>query len=181
MKQKINSLIKLREWRIEDAPDLVAAINNKKVLNNLRDGIPYPYTQKDAEEFIGVIVPAGVGKDHVFAITYDDKVIGCIGVYGKENAHRLTVELGYYIAEPYWGKGIITEAIRRMCAYIFENTDIVRIYAETYAYNTASCRVLEKAGFQFEGTLRQSVIKNGQILDAKLYAIIKTVVKDCIK
>jgi len=163
----------LREWKLGDAADLTAAINNKKVLDNLRDGMPYPYTEKDAAEFISATLTAEKDSQYAFAITYDGKVIGSIGVFRKENVHRLTAELGYYIAEPYWGKGIVTEAVLQMCGFVFENTDIVRIFAEPYAHNTASCRVLEKAGFQFEGILRQNTVKNGQSFDMKMYAILK--------
>ena len=139
--------IDLREWKIKNAPDLVAAINNKNVLDNLRDGIPYPYTEKDAEVFITAMRNAKKDAQYAFAITCDGKVIGSIGVFRQANVHHLTGELGYYIAEPYWGKGIMTEAVRQIRDYIFKNTDIVRIFAEPYAYNQASCRVLEKAGF----------------------------------
>ena len=106
-----------------------------------------------------------------FAITYDDKVIGSIGVFRQENIHSRTAELGYYIAEAYWGRGIMTEAVKQACGYVFANSDILRIYAEPFAHNTASCRVLEKAGFQYEGTLRQNAVKNGQVIDMKMYAI----------
>jgi RimJ/RimL family protein N-acetyltransferase len=163
----------LREWKAEDAPDLTAAINNKKVLDNLRDGIPYPYTEKDAAEFIATTLSAEMDTQYAFAICLGDKAIGSIGVFRKDNVHRYTAEMGYYIAEPYWGKGIMTEAVQKMCAYIFDNTDIVRIYAEPYAHNDASCRVLEKAGFQFEGVLRQNAVKNGQSVDMRMYAIIR--------
>ena len=139
--------VTLRNWKPDDAPALAAAINNKKVLDNLRDGIPFPYTEQDAMEFIGATLNAEKNSQYAFAITYDGKVIGSVGVFRKENVHRFTAELGYYIAEPYWGKGIITKAVRQICDYVFENTDIVRIFAEPYANNTASCRVLEKAGF----------------------------------
>jgi len=165
--------IMLREWKTEDAPDLTAAINNKKVLDNLRDGIPYPYTEKDASEFIAATLSAEKGTQYAYTICYGDKVIGSIGVFRKDNVHRYTAEIGYYIGEPYWSKGIMTEAVRQMCAYVFENTNIVRIFAEPYAYNDASCRVLEKAGFQFEGVLRQNAVKNGQSVDMKMYAIIR--------
>ena len=164
--------IHLREWKIEDAPDLAVAISNKKVLDNLRDGIPYPYLEKDATEFITATLAAEKDSQYAFAICIDDKAIGSIGVFRKDNVHRLTAEMGYYIAEPYWGKGIMTEAVRQMCGFVFANTDIVRIFAEPYAYNTASCRVLEKAGFQCEGILRQNAIKNGQSVDMRMYAII---------
>ena len=165
--------VNLRTWRIDDAPALTAAINNKKVLDNLRDGIPYPYTEKDAEEFISATLAAEKDSQYAFAITYDGKVIGSIGVFRKDNVHRLTAELGYYIAESYWGKGITTEAVRQISAYVFENTDIVRIFAEPFAFNEASCRVLEKAGFQFEGVLRRNAIKNGQSVDMKMYAALR--------
>ena len=165
--------VNLRHWKIEDAPSLATAINNKNVLDNLRDGIPYPYTEKDAEEFIRTTLSAEKNMQYAFAITYDGKVIGCIAVFRKENVHRFTAELGYYIAEPYWGRGIMTEAVRQMIIYVFENTDIVRIFAEPYTFNKASCRVLEKAGFQFEGTLRKNAIKNGQFIDMRMYAMTK--------
>jgi RimJ/RimL family protein N-acetyltransferase len=165
--------IHLHEWIIEDALDLAVAISNKKVLDNLRDGIPYPYSEKDAVEFITATLAAEKDSQYAFAICCDDKVIGSIGVFRKDNVHRLTAEMGYYIAELYWGKGIMTEAVRQMCDFVFANTDIVRIFAEPYAFNTASCRVLEKAGFQFEGILRQNAIKNGQSVDMRMYAIIK--------
>jgi len=165
--------VHLREWKPEDAPELTAAINNKKVLDNLRDGIPYPYTKQDAEMFIAATLSAEKDTQYAFAICYNDKVIGSIGVFRKDNVHRYTAEMGYYIAEPYWSKGIMTEAVRQMCAYIFENTDIVRIFAEPYARNNASCRVLEKAGFKFEGVLRQNAVKNGQSVDMRMYAIIR--------
>ena len=165
--------IVLREWKIKDAPELTAALNNKKVMDNLRDGIPYPYTEKDAEEYISSTLSTEKDTKYVFAICYGEKVIGSIGAVREANVHRYTAELGYYIAEPYWGMGIMTEAVRRMCAYIFENTDIVRIFADPYAHNKASCRVLEKAGFQFEGVLSQNAFKNGQFVDMKMYAIIK--------
>lgn len=109
-----------------------------------------------------------------FAITADNKVIGSIGVFRQENIHRQTAELGYYIAEEYWGKGIMTEAVKQICEYVFDKSDIIRIYAEPFAYNTPSCRVLEKAGFQYEGTLRSNAVKNGKVIDMKMYSYLKT-------
>jgi RimJ/RimL family protein N-acetyltransferase len=108
-----------------------------------------------------------------FAVTVDDKAIGSIGVFRQENIHRQTAEMGYYIAEEYWGRGIMTEVVRQTCAYVFARSDIIRIYAEPFAYNTASCRVLEKAGFQYEGTLRSNAVKNGRVTDMKMYALLK--------
>lgn len=165
--------IAIREWRIDDAEQLKNALNNEKILNNLRDGIPYPYTIENAREFITQTLNAPVNSQYSWAITADNKVIGSIGVFRKDNIHCYTAEIGYYIAEEYWGKGIMTKAVKEACDYIFEKTDIIRIFAEPFAHNIASCRVLEKAGFKLEGTLRNNAIKNNKILDMKMYSIIK--------
>lgn len=164
---------KIRPWRLEDAPDLAAALNNKKILDNLRDGLPYPYTEKDAEGFISMMLHAAQDSAYPFAITVDDTAVGSIGVFRKDNVHWRTAEMGYYVAEPFWGQGIGTSAVKQVCHYIFDNTDILRIFAEPFAHNTASCRVLEKAGFEYEGTLRKNAVKNGVVLDMKIYSRIK--------
>lgn len=172
-KDKVFKTTVIREWRIQDAPDLVEAINNKKILDNLRDGLPYPYTVKDGEEFITAMLAADRESTYAFAITVDDKAVGSIGVFRCGNIHSRTAEMGYYIAEPYWGQGIGSAAVSQVCSHIFATTDIMRIFAEPFSYNTASCRILEKAGFQLEGILRRNAVKNGQVLDMKMYAIIK--------
>ncbi|KEZ90623.1 GNAT family N-acetyltransferase [Lacrimispora celerecrescens] len=164
---------KIREWQIEDAENLASVINNKKIQDNLRDGIPYPYTVEDAKEYITSMLSADKDETYTFAITVDDKAIGSIGVFRCNNIHFRSAEMGYYIAESYWGKGIGTNAVKQTCKYIFEHTDIIRIFAEPFAYNTASCHILEKAGFQCEGILRKNAVKNGVILDMKMYALIK--------
>lgn len=164
---------KIRSWRLEDAKDLAEALNNKKILDNLRDGLPYPYTVEDAKAFISAMLNADKNQTYAFAITVDDKAIGSIGVFRKDNIHSKTAEMGYYIAEKYWGQGIGTRAVKLVCNYIFENTDIIRIFAEPFAYNIASCRILEKAGFLYEGTLRKNAIKNGVVLDMKMYSLVR--------
>ncbi|MDR7811223.1 GNAT family N-acetyltransferase [Lacrimispora sp.] len=164
---------KIREWQIEDAENLALVINNKKIQDNLRDGLPFPYTVENAKEYITSMLSADKDETYAFAITVDDKAIGSIGVFRCNNIHFRSAEMGYYIAESYWGKGIGTSAVGQTCRYIFENTDIIRIFAEPFAYNTASCHILEKAGFQCEGILRKNAIKNGAILDMKMYALIK--------
>ena len=166
-------ICKIRKWMLSDVADLTAAISNKKVQDNLRDGIPYPYTEQDGVDFISAMLSADENDTFAFTITVDEKVIGSIGVYRQENIHRQTAELGYYIAEEYWGKGIMTEAIKQICQYVFQKSDILRIYAEPFASNEASCRVLEKAGFQYEGTLRNNAVKNGKVIDMKMYSILK--------
>ncbi len=164
---------RIRKWELSDAKDLAAALSNKKVQDNLRDGLPYPYTVQDGKEFISAMLSADENETFAFAITVDNTVIGSIGIFRQGNIHRQTAELGYYIAEEYWGKGIMTEAVKQICEYVFGDSDIIRIYAEPFAYNIASCRVLEKVGFQYEGTLRSNAVKNGKVIDMKMYSLIK--------
>ena len=119
------------------------------------------------------MLSADKDKTFAFAITADEKVIGSIGVFRCDNIHYRTAEMGYYIGEKYWGHGYMTSAVRQTCEYVFENTDIIRIFAEPFAHNAASCRVLEKSGFVCEGILRSNAFKNGKIADMKMYALIK--------
>ena len=165
---------KIRRWELSDARDLATALSNKKIQDNLRDGLPYPYTEQDGKEFISAMLAANENDTFAFAITVNGKVIGSIGAFRQTNIHNKTAELGYYIAEEYWGKGIMTEAVKQLCDHVFSHTDIIRIYAEPFAYNIGSCRVLEKAGFQYEGTLRSNALKNGNVLDMKMYSKLKT-------
>jgi RimJ/RimL family protein N-acetyltransferase len=164
---------KIRSWRIEDAKHLAEALNNKKIHENLRDGLPYPYTEDDAKDYILAMLEADKDITYAFAITVNDKAVGSIGVFRKDNIHCKTAEMGYYVAEPYWGQGIVTSAVKQVCNYIFENTDIIRIFAEPFAHNIGSCRVLEKSDFVYEGTLRKNAVKNGIVLDMKMYSRIK--------
>jgi len=164
---------KIRKWKIEDAQNLAAALNNKKVLDNLRDGLPYPYTADAAKEYITAMLSADENDTFAFAITVDDKAIGSIGAFRQGNIHSRTAEIGYYVAEEYWGKGIGTSALKQTCKYIFDNTDIIRIFAEPFAYNIGSCRILEKSGFIYEGTMRKNAVKNGVVIDMRLYSNIK--------
>ena len=164
---------RIRKWELSDAKDLAAALSNKKVQDNLRDGLPYPYTEQDGKEFISAMLSADENETFAFAIMVDDKVVGSIGIFRQGNIHRQTAELGYYIAEEYWSKGIMTEAVKQICEYVFAKSDIIRIYAEPFAYNIASCRVLEKVGFQYEGTLRNNAVKNSKVIDMKMYSLLK--------
>lgn len=172
-KRKVKMICRIRKWQLSDAADLAAALSNKKIQNNLRDGLPYPYTEQDAAEYISAMLSADENETFAFAVTKDNKVIGSIGAFRQGNIHRQTAELGYYIAEEYWGRGIMTEAVNQICKYVFSIGDIIRIYAEPFAHNTASCRVLEKAGFQYEGTLRSNAVKNGIVCDMKMYSLLK--------
>ena len=164
---------RIRKWEMADARDLAVALSNTKVQDNLRDGLPYPYTEQDGKDFISDMLAADENEIFAFAVTADGKVIGSIGVFRQQNIHSRTAELGYYIAEGYWGRGLMTEAVTQVCRHVFENSDIIRIYAEPFAYNAASCRVLEKAGFKYEGTLRDNAVKNGKVIDMKMYSLLK--------
>lgn len=138
----------IRKWRLEDAKDLAGMLSNKKIQDNLRDGLPYPYTEKDAQAFIQDMLAADSTKTFAFAIINDEnKAIGSIGAFRCENIHRQTAEMGYYLAEEYWGKGIATEAVKQLAGHVFNQTDIMRIFAEPFSTNRGSCRVLEKAVF----------------------------------
>ena len=167
-------ICKIRKWKLSAAKDLAMALSNRKIQDNLRDGMPYPYTEQDGIDYISSMISADENETFAFAITVDDKAVGSIGVFRQDNIHRQTAELGYYIAEKYWGKGLMTEAVTQMCEYVFEKSDIIRIYAEPFAYNAASCRVLEKVGFQYEGTLRSNAVKNGKVIDMKMYSLLRT-------
>ena len=166
---------KLRTWRLSDAKDPAAALNHRSVLNNLRDGLPFPYTEQDAKEYIIATLSANENDTFAYAITLDDRAIGSIGAFRQGNIHRQTAELGYYLAEEYWGRGIMTDAIRQLCGHIFETTDILRIYAEPFSYNAGSRRALEKAGFTREGTMKCSAVKNGKVVDMTLYSLTRSV------
>lgn len=164
----------IRKWRAEDAGNLARVLNNENVLNNLRDGLPFPYTEEDAAEYIAAMLSADPDEVFAYAIEIDGRAVGSIGAFRQSNIHSRTAELGYYIAEEYWGKGFMSSAVCEFCGKIFAETDIMRIYAEPFAYNIGSRRVLEKAGFSFEGILKNNAVKNGKVLDMAMYALTRS-------
>ena len=166
-------LVQIRPWQLSDAADLARAVSNPKILQNLRDGLPYPYTEEDGREFISAILSAGENDTFAFAVTVDGRAAGSIGAFRQSNIHSRTAELGYYLAEEYWGQGIMTQVVRLLCDYVFSHTDILRIFAEPFAHNAASRRVLEKAGFTLEGILRHNAVKDGRVLDMAMYSRLK--------
>lgn len=166
-------VIDIRPWRLSDAADLAKALSNPRILDNLRDGLPYPYTEEDGRAFISAMLAADQNDTFAFAVTADGRVAGSIGAFRQQNIHRRTAELGYYLAEEFWGKGVMTRAVRLLCGYVFSHSDILRIFAEPFADNAASRRVLEKAGFSFEGILRHNAVKNGRVLDMAIYSRLK--------
>lgn len=160
---------KLEKLDFKFTADLAAAIGDKRVQNNLRD-LPYPYSEENAREFISY---AQSSDEYVFAVTVEGKFVGCISAAPQKNIHKFTAEIGYYIAPQFWGNGLATQAVKLLTEYIFGTTEIMRLYAEPFVRNKASCRVLEKAGFTFEGTLRKNAVKYGAVEDMKMYSLLK--------
>ena len=169
--------ITLVPWEERFIPQVAKYANNPHIAANLRDVFPWPYTAADADWFVRDCM-AKDGQGALFrAILADGECVGSISVTQGADVYRRGGELGYWLAEPFWGKGIMTRAVREMCREAFAALDIVRIYAEPYAYNTGSRRVLEKCGFTLEGTLRQSVYKRGELFDSCIYGLLKEEMK----
>ena len=166
-------MVGIRSWTVEDAPALAACLNNPRVQDNLRDGMPFPYTAADGVAYITNLLTEDTDRQFAWAVTLDGAVVGSIGVTRQVNVHRLTAEMGYSLAEGYWGRGIMTEAVVQVCDWLFAHTDLERIFAEPYAFNVGSCRVLEKAGFELEGRMRRNAIKKGVVVDMFLYARVR--------
>lgn len=162
----------LREWKTEDADSVAKYANNPKIAGNLRDGFPSPYTPEDARLFVADCLRGQKGMI-MLAIEIGGEAAGSIGVFRQDNVYRKSAELGYWLGEPFWGKGVMSAAVSEMCALAFGAWDIVRIFAEPFAGNAASRGVLEKAGFALEGILKRSVFKNGSITDSCIYAVTK--------
>jgi RimJ/RimL family protein N-acetyltransferase len=155
--------ITLKPWTVEDITALTEYFNNINIRNNLRDYIPHPYTTADAEKFI--LGQAEIFPTQNFAILNEGQLAGGIGIILQEDIYKMNVELGYWIAEPFWGQGIATIAVGLMTQYVFETFSINRIVAEVFDYNKASMRVLEKNGFYLECVRRKGILKNDLLTD----------------
>jgi ribosomal-protein-alanine N-acetyltransferase len=160
----------VRSWRTADAESLVAYADNRKIWMNLRDAFPHPYTRREARNFIRTVRERT--PETTFAIAVKEEAVGSIGFVLRPDVERVSAEIGYWLAEPFWGRGIATEALIAVTQYAIETYHLTRIYALPFAWNTASCRVLEKAGYALEARLRRSAIKDGQITDQMQYAFI---------
>ena len=164
----------LRPWRREDAAAVAQYANNEKIARNLRDVFPYPYTLADAESFVDSCLGADGSCQLFRAIEVEGRAAGSIALCRGGDVYTLAAELGYWLAEDYWGQEIMTRAVQQICEEGFTQwNDLVRIYAAAYAHNTASRRVLEKAGFILEGVLRQSVFKRNEVCDSCMYALLR--------
>ena len=161
----------VRSLRDADAGELARHANNRNVWLQLRDQFPHPYTIDDARRFIAFARNADPETE--FAITVGGLAVGAIGVTLGKDVERCSAEVGYWIGEPYWGRGIATRALAGLTRLVFETHDLERLYAVPFASNTASCRVLEKAGYRLEGRMRRSAIKDGTVRDQCLYAVLR--------
>lgn len=164
-----NVEFKLRDWAASDLDSLIIQANNPLIAANLTDQFPHPYTRESGERFIGFATSHQPRK--IFAIEINGKASGSIGVFPQDDIHRLNAEMGYWLAETWWGKGIMTKAIRQMVNYGFSTFAIDRIFARPFGSNIASQKVLEKAGFKLEAVFKQNLIKNGIITDELYYSI----------
>ncbi len=164
-------LCKVRSWQRRDRESLVRHANNRNVWINLRNRFPYPYTNADAENFFSIVV--GHEPETSFAIEVNGQAVGGIGFSPLVDEEYRSAEIGYWLGEEFWGRGITTEVLIAVTEYAFSHFDLSRLFAHVFEWNVASARVLEKAGYQFEGRLRKSVTKDYQTIDRLLYAKVR--------
>jgi ribosomal-protein-alanine N-acetyltransferase len=160
----------VRSWRTADAEPLARHADNRKIWLNLRDAFPHPYTTQDAREFIRSV--RNRAPETTFAIDVDGDAIGSVGFVLRHDVERVSAEIGYWLAEPFWGRGIATDALAATTDYAIATYQLTRVYALPFAWNAASCRVLEKVGYRLEARLHRSAIKNGVITDQMQYAFV---------
>lgn len=163
----------IRQWKNEDLQELVAQANNINVWNNLRNYFPHPYTEEHGKAWLEKVVDALPAIN--MAIEADGKLAGGIGIILNGDVYIKSAEIGYWLGEQYWGKGIATEAVRQMTEYAFYYFDIVRLYAEVFETNKASMRVLEKNGYYLEGVRRKAVFKNDVLMDDYIWVKLKII------
>jgi [ribosomal protein S5]-alanine N-acetyltransferase len=159
----------LRPWAPGDEPSLARHANNYEVWRNLRDSFPHPYTLADAKRWISFTQQQS--PQTLFAVEVGGEAVGGVGLYPKSDIERLSAEIGYWLGEAFWGKGIATAAVRDLSTYGLKELGLTRIFGVPLISSTASMRVLEKAGYVREGVLRRSAIKEGNVLDQVLYAL----------
>ena len=160
----------VRSWRTADAASLARQADNRQIWINLRDRFPHPYTIRDAREYLRSIRQRS--PETMFAIAVNDEAIGGVGFVLHADVERVSAEIGYWLGEPFWGRGIATEALTAVTQHAIAAHGLTRMYALPFAWNAASCRVLEKAGYVLEARLRRSAIKDGTITDQLQYAFI---------
>jgi RimJ/RimL family protein N-acetyltransferase len=158
----------LRKWRQDDEDAIVKHANNLNIAKHLRDRFPHPYTLADARGFLEMA--SAEDPQTNFAIEIDGEAAGGLGYVPGSDVERYSVEVGYWLGEAHWGRGVVTEALTVFTDYAFSRLGLLRVFALPLADNPASIRVLEKAGYSAEGRLRSSCVKYGQVRDQLLYA-----------
>jgi len=163
--------LRVRSWCKDDLDALLRHANNPKIAANLRDQFPHPYTRRDGIDYLNYVRSCEVETS--FALEYEGEAVGGVGFKLGLDIARLSAEMGYWLSEMYWGRGLTTRAVTAASDWAFDHYKLTRIYAMAFAHNVASMRVLEKAGFEREGLMRRSAIKNGVMLDQVLYAKVR--------
>ena len=162
----------VRRWRMSDAAALVRHGNSLAVARQLRDRFPHPYTRNDAHRFLAFAV--GADEPVNFAIEVDGEAAGAIGYVRSADVERFSAEIGYWLGEAHWGRGITTEAVQLLTGHLFEAANLLRLFALPFADNARSIAVLEKAGYVREGILKSSAVKYGVPRDQAMYARINS-------
>jgi RimJ/RimL family protein N-acetyltransferase len=175
MKRIVNDHISLTEIRPSDKAAYLEHLKEKAISDHtLR--IPFPYTEADAEEWLALVQKSTQEHGQVvnWAIRNEaDFLIGGTGFHDLTIGQSHRAEIGYWLARPYWGRGIMTAVVRDRCAFAFAQWNLLKITAHVFAFNPASARVLEKCGFEREGYLKKHYLKNGQLLDAQVYGLLR--------
>jgi RimJ/RimL family protein N-acetyltransferase len=161
----------VRDWQWSDKASLMRFANNRKVWRNLNDIFPHPYTEADADQWLAL--QASTPKRTVWAIEVEGQAAGGVGVTLREGMLRRSADFGYWLGEPYWGRGIMTEVVQAVAPEAMRAFDLVRLESWVFEWNPASMRVLEKCGFVREGVMRASAIKDGQLIDRAMYALVR--------
>ena len=163
--------MEFKPHRIDFAKEFSKMKNRPEIFDNGYDKTPNPYTEKNAIEFINQEI--GKKPEERFLIYWNNEVAGEIGITLKDDVFRLNAEIGYFISKKYWGKGLATQAVKKMTEYTFEHFDVVRIVAGVFDFNKSSMKVLEKNGYYLESIRKNAVIKNGEIIDDYIWVKLK--------
>jgi ribosomal-protein-alanine N-acetyltransferase len=161
----------VRDWSLADKGSLVRVANNRNIWRNLTHRFPHPYTDADADFWFALLEE--IPEPTHWVIALEGEAVGGVGFERGEGIHAKSAHFGYWLGQPYWGRGIMTAVVRATSDYIFGHFDIERLEAPVFEWNPASMRVLEKCGFVREGVLRRSVLKDGQLIDSIMYARVR--------